>query len=354
LLLCVVVSALAGCGRAPAPANTTDPAGAAGHPPRLAVGFQLDWYPAPEHGGHFQALVKNYYRDAGLDVTIAPGGTSSFPVEKVATGRMQFAIGRSDDVIMGVKQGLPLLIVCAQMQHDPQAIMVHQDSPVKTFRDLDGKSVMAGPGSNWITFVQNRYGVKFNILPMDYTMTRFIADKDFIQQCFVSNEPYFAELHGVKTRTLLIADSGYDPYRVIFTSKAFAREHPEAVRAFVAATIRGWDGFLNGDATAARARIQAENPSESPALMDFSIAAMKRHKLVEGDPAKGERIGLLTTRRLQSLQQAMVDLHILDAALPLDKFVTFRFLPAEFTAGPIPASPPAQGTSIAPAPLVAP
>jgi len=333
--LCTAGLVLAGCGRAPAPVET-----AAGKSTLLPVGFQLDWYPAPEHGGHFQALVKNFYRDGGLDVTIAPGGPSSFPVEKISTGRMQFGIGRADDVIMAVRQGLPLLIVCAQMQHDPQAIMVHADSSVKTFSDLDGKSVMAGVGSNWISFIQQRYHVKFNILPMDFTMTRFIADRNFIQQCFISNEPFFAELHGVKTRALLIADSGYDPYRVIFTSKAFAREHPEAVRAFVAATIHGWDDYLNGDATAARARIHAENPSQSAELMDFSIAAMKRAKLVAGDPAKGERIGQLTTQRLDAMQRAMVDLHIIEAALPLEKFVTFRFLPAGFNASPAaPTSP---------------
>jgi NitT/TauT family transport system substrate-binding protein len=339
---CVLLAAcaLAGCGRSPTSSRTAGPDDSAAATSLMKVGFQLDWFPTPEHGGHFEALAKNYYRDAGLDVSIAPGGPSTFPMQEVATGRMQFAIGRCDDVILGVKQGLPLLVVCAQMQHDPQAIMVHQGSPVKSFRDLDGKSVMAGPGSNWITFVQNRYGIKFNILPMDFGMARFLADKNFIQQCFISNEPYFAELRGVKTEVMLIADAGFDPYRVIFTSRSFARDHPEAVRAFVAATIHGWTEFLHGDATEARAKIQAADKSETAALMDYSIAAMTRYKLVEGDPAKGERTGMLTAARLNGLLQTMVDLHILETALPLEKFVTFKFLPGELTAGQLSSSQP--------------
>jgi NitT/TauT family transport system substrate-binding protein len=319
----------AGCSRQPEAAKQAAGADSGSGKQLLKVGFQLDWYPSPEHGGHFQALVKNYYRDAGLDVAIAPGGPGSFPLPTVATGRMELAMGRCDDVILAVRQGLPLVIVCAQMQHDPQAIMMHEDGPVKSFQDLDGRSVMSGPGANWIAFVQKHYGVKFNIIPMDFGVGRFMTNRDFVQQCFITNEPYFTETHGVKTRALLIASGGYDPYRVIFTNRSFAERHPEAVRAFVAATIRGYSEYLHGDASEARARIQAENPSQSPALMDYSIDAMKRFRLVEGDPAKGERIGLITPQRMNELQQTLVDIKVLDAPMPLDRFVSFDFLPPE-------------------------
>ncbi len=104
------------------------------------------------------------------------------------------------------------------------------------------------------------------------------------------------------------------------------------MRAFVAATIRGWVDFLHGDSTQARATIQAEDPSQSPALMDYSVAAMIRYKLVEGDPAKGERAGLITPARMSALLQTLVDLKILDGRPALDDFVSFDFLPADLKA----------------------
>ncbi len=316
---------LQGCGpKSEAPAA---PSGSAAGP--LKVSLDLDWYPAAEHGGHYQALVKNYYRDAGLDVTIVPGGPGSFPLQMVATGRAEFAIGRCDDAILAARQGLPILIVCAQMEHDPQAIMVHAESKVQGFKDLDGMSVMAVPSSCWPAFVEARYGIKLNIIPMDYGLGRFAANKDFVQQCFISNEPYFAEANGIKTRAFLMADAGYDPYRVVFTSQSFAKSHPEAVRAFVAATIRGYSEYIHGDASEARARIQTENPSQTPALMDYCLAALKKYRLVDGDPAKGERVGALTRARMNEMVKDLVDLKILDAPLPLEKFVSFEFLPPE-------------------------
>jgi NitT/TauT family transport system substrate-binding protein len=331
LLLAVVFAA--GCSKSPDPTGKAVTQDAPAPHPLLKVDFQLDWYPAPEHGGEYQALVGNYYRDAGLDVTIRPGGPMDLGLQKVATGRVQFSMSAVDDIIHAVREGAPLLVVGAHMQHNPQAIMVHDESPVRSFRDLDGKSVTCVVGSTWIYYVQSHYGITFNVIPADYGIARFMADKNYIQQCFITNEPYFAERNGAKARTLLIADAGYDPYRVIFTSKAFARDHPEAVRAFVACTIRGWNDFLYGDASKARARIQADNPSQTPELMDYSIAMMKKYRLVDGDPAKGDRMGLITAKRIRAVGQALVDLKILDEQPPLESYVSFDYLPPELKGG---------------------
>jgi len=305
----------------------------------LKVSYQLDWYPAPEHGGHYQALVKNYYRDAGLDVTILPGGPGALAVLKVATGRVDIAMGRCDDIILAAKQGLPVVIVGAQMEHDPQAILLHDESPVRSLKDLAGHTVMCRIGDGWISFIEQRYGISFKQIPLDYGFGRFMADKDFIQQCFISNEPYMVEKQGVRTRALLICDGGYDPYRVIFTSQAFARRHPDAVRGFVAATIRGYQEFLHGDAAAARALIQKENPEMTQDVMDYSIGAMKKYRLVEGDPSKGERIGLITPERMKAMVQVMIGLKALDSPLDLDSFVSFAYLPPGFPGKVAPSQP---------------
>ena len=327
----IAVFLLGGCARQAEPAKVAEDAPAALAKPLLKIGVKLDWYPSPEHGGLFQALAKNYYRDAGLDVTINAGGPGPVPLPIVATGRMDFAIGRCDDLIIAVEQGLPLVIVCAQMEHDPQAVMFHEDGPVRTFRDLEGRSVMSNPGAHWVEYVQQHYGVHFNLIPMDFGIARFMSDKAFIQQCFITNEPYFAELHGAKTRALLIASGGYDPYRVVYTNRAFATSHPEAVRAFVAATIRGYTEYLNGDPSKARERIQAENPSQTDPIFDYGISAMKRYQLVAGDPSKGERMGLITPERMMALQQTLVEIKLLKETMPLEKFVSFDFLPPEAT-----------------------
>ena len=68
------------------------------------VVFQSDWFPQAEHGGFYQALVKGYYREAGLDVEILPGGPGAAIKLSVAKGTADFGMYRSDDVIVAASR----------------------------------------------------------------------------------------------------------------------------------------------------------------------------------------------------------------------------------------------------------
>jgi NitT/TauT family transport system substrate-binding protein len=317
--------ALGGCSRPP---PTTTAAGAA----PTKVRFQTDWYPQAEHGGHYQALARGFYAEAGLDVEIMPGGPGAFVAQKLATGQADLAMGRGDDVFLAVSQGLPLLIVAALMQHDPQCLLLHEENPVSSFADLNGKAIMAAPGATWIEHVKARYRIDFSLIPLNYGLAQFMSDKAFIQQAFITNEPFYVRQAGARPKTLLIADSGCDSYRVIITSQRFARENPEAVRAFVAQSIRGWDDFLRGDPAPGKALIAARNEKMSDEFMGYSIEAMRRYRLVEGHADRGERTGLLTRRRLQEQIDLLATLKILERPLTVDQAVSFDFLPPELRA----------------------
>jgi NitT/TauT family transport system substrate-binding protein len=313
--------ALSGCSRS-APSNASGP-----HLTKVTL--QMDWYPEAEQGGNYQALAKGFYRDAGLDVDIVNGGPGGFPLQKVAGGVAEFALGRSDDVILATSRHLPLMIVGAYMEKDPMAVMVHDESPVKDFPDLAGRALMVDPVLAWIPYLKAKYNMDFAIIPLNYGLSQFMADKNFIIQGFATSEPYFVQQHGVASRILLIANSGYNPYRVIYSNSSFVRDHPEVVRAFVAATQRGWEDFLGGDPTPAKKLILARNQAMTEELLAFSSHALKEHGFSRGDASKGERLGLMTPRRMQEQVDIFVRLKVLSEALPLEKFVSFDFVPPE-------------------------
>lgn len=315
---------LGGCG---AKSDVNDPA--AGVASKLTpIRFQTDWYPQAEHGGFYQAKARGFYEEAGLDVTILAGGPGPTVSQKVAAGAADIAMGRSDDVMMQVAQGLPFVIIGCFMQHDPQAILVHASSPVRRFEDLDGTTIMAVPGSNWIGYLKARFQIDFKVIPSNFGIAQFMADPAFIQQCFITNEPYYVRENGAECRTLLLADSGFDPYRIIYTTRRFASRHPDAVRAFVAAATRGWDDFMNGDPTPAKTLIAPRNEQMTEGFMDYSIRSMREHQLIGGDPEKGETVGLLTRERLQEQLDQLLKLKLLKKPLELDVVVDFTFLPS--------------------------
>ena len=325
LLLALVAVA---CGRKDAVATraNTAPAKAAAAPLRK-VTLQTDWFPQAEHGGYYQALAKGFYAEAGLDVTILPGGPGAGIKLKLAKGDVEFAMMKSDDAIIAAARDLPFMMVAATMQHDPQAVMVHADSPVKSFPDLNGRTVIANISMTWIEFVRRKYGIHFDLKPTTYSLTEFLADKNAIQQCIVTSEPFFAQQQGRRVRTLLLADSGYDCYHAIVARREFVRGSPDIVRAFVHASIRGWRDYLEGDPAPADRLIRERNTEMSPELMKYSRREMIAQSLVTGDRRKGEDIGRLSLARLEAEMQTLVSLKVLDTPIAIASVATTEFLP---------------------------
>ncbi|MBA3849675.1 MAG: myristoyl transferase [Opitutus sp.] len=318
----IALAALAGCAKS----GQDVPAAGSG---LTKVRFQTDWFPQPEHGGYYQALAKGYFAAEGLDVEILPGGPNAQVLAGVATGRVQFGMTNGDDLIVAISRGLPLKMVAAEMQRDAQGILFHEQNPIRHLRDLDGKTIMAGAGSVWIQLVQQKYGIKFSLLPLVGDLARFMNDRSFIQQCFVTNEPFFARQRGARVGALLIAHPGYEPYRVMLTSDAFLRENPEIVRKFVRAALRGWTEYLTGDPTAANTLIKRRRPDLPDEFFAYSITAMKDYQLVLGDPARGEKMGQLTAARLETQIKLLRDLRMTERDLKVEDVATFDFLPPE-------------------------
>lgn len=292
------------------------------------VRLQTDWYPQPEHGGFYDAQIRGYYKDEGLDVTILPGGPYVNTGQQVSSGTVQFAMGSSDNTLESVGNGVPLVAVAATMQHDPQAIMVHQDSPVHSFQDLDGHAVAIRLGaSTWFEYLVKRYQLR-NVreIPATYSVANFLQDPAYIQQIFVTSEPFFARQAGAPVRALLISQAGYDPYRVFLTSKSFLQQHPEIVAKFVRASLRGWRDYLvhPDDINAAIAKL---NPAMSVPQMKFSYEALRDQHFITGGAPNGADLGRFDPARWTSMYQQLLDLKVIQKPFDPTIAYTMRFMP---------------------------
>ncbi len=323
LLLCGLSLLFFGCRKSPDAS-----VGEEGNVLRKVI-LQTDWYAQPEHGGFYNALLKGFYKEAGLDVEIRQGGPFSATSERVATGQVHFSLSTTDQIMLLAQQGLPLIAVYALMQRDPQALLLHADSQVNTWQDLDGKKIMALPGASWIHLLQNKFHIRFDTVPLDMGLGRFLIDKSFIQQCFVTNEPYFLEQKGVQSKTMLIADSGFDPYRVIYTNRQFASDYPELVRAFVAASIRGWLDYIENAPVETNAELYRLNPANKPEFVEFAMVAMRDYQLLSGDPDLGEFHARVSQKRMERNMRDMVEIGVLNKPLPLAAYITNEFLPPD-------------------------
>jgi len=280
------------------------------------VRLQLDWYPQPEQGGYFAAQLLGYYKAEGLDVTILPLPQYGSVAQLVSTGKADFGLGSSDQILEWSSNGLPLVAVSATMQHDPQAVMVHQDSPIRDFKDLEGHTIAAQTGATWLKYVISRYNLhQVRQIPSTLSIANFLADPGYVQQIFITSEPFFAKQAGAQVRTLLISSSGYDPYRVSFTTRDFAAQHPEMVAKFVRASIRGWQEYLR-DPAATNALLLKVNPALNPAQEAYTAQALRDGGFVTGGDPTGADTGHMTAARWDASYAQLKLLGILHG--PLD------------------------------------
>jgi NitT/TauT family transport system substrate-binding protein len=291
--------------------------------------LQADWYPQPEHGGFYTALVKGYYRQEGLDVTILSGGPYLSPYQQVSAGGAQLGMGSSDRILESIADGQPLMAVAATMQHDPQGIMVRKESPVHTFSDLNGRTVAVQAGSTWFRYLVKRYQLKdVREIPATMSVANFIANPNYIQQAFATSEPFFARQAGVESRVLLISEAGYVPYRVMFTTQDFLRQHPETVARFVRASLRGWRDYLK-DPSAAHAAVAKLNPALSAEWMRFTWQELRDGRFVAGEDASGTQIGQMDAARWTTLYRQLRELGVIERDFDPATGYTLEFLEAK-------------------------
>lgn len=273
--------------------------------------LQADWYPQPEHGGFYTALLKGYYKDAGLDVTILPGGPYLTAEQQVSVGVAELGMSSSDRILESISVGQPLVAVAATMQHDPQGIMVRKDSPVRSFADLDGHTVAIKTGSTWFRYIERRYQLRsVHEIPAMMNVANFVADPNYIQQAFATSEPFFARQAGIETRMLMTSDAGYKPYRVMFTRRDYLQAHSEVVGKFVDASLRGWREYLR-DPSAAHAAIMKLNPALNPRWMQFTWEALRDGRFVAGEAPSGAQLGRMEPERWLAMYKQLLDLEVL-------------------------------------------
>lgn len=138
LLLCICTYLLVACSEDSTVAPQTDGL--------TRIVLQTDWYAEPEHGGFYQALVKGYYREAGLNVEIRPISPMTSIYSMIANRQAHFGLGTSDNLMVAMARDIPLVGVFPYFQHDPQGIMVHPESGITRLEELDGPVSASGAG----------------------------------------------------------------------------------------------------------------------------------------------------------------------------------------------------------------
>jgi NitT/TauT family transport system substrate-binding protein len=292
--------------------------------------FLTNWYAEAEHGGFYQALATGLYRQAGLDVSIKMGGPQVNGMQLLAAGRADCFMGYDTQTLKAREQGVPAVTVASAFQKDANVLLAHPD--VKKIEDLKGRTLLiaAASHSTFWPWMKATWGfTDQQARPYTFNIQPFLADKRLAQQGYLSSEPYAVEKKGgFKPTVFLLADYGWPVYATtIVCLEKTLKERPQAVAAFVKASMQGWKSYLQGDARPGNALIRKENPEMSEELLAYGITTMNQAGIVTGGDAVKQGIGIITEARMRQTYDLMVKHQLLDPKkVDLKASYTTRFI----------------------------
>jgi len=295
--------------------------------------FLTDWRAQAEHGGYYQAHAAGLYRQAGIDCDLRQGGPNLNTSQLLLAGRVDMIMSNSFEAFTYVREDAPFFTIAAIFQKDPQVLIGHPDTGLDGFDKLKGRPLLIGAGGRvtYWPFLRRKYGLSDSqVRPYNFNMAPFLADKNLVQQGFLSSEPYaLAQALGRPPVVLLIADAGFSAYQTtIAVSRRMASEKKDLVKRFVDASLEGWSQYLKGGPgiAAANALIKQANPEQTDDRIAYAIKVLNERGIVMSGDALTGGIGAMSDARWQGFYDSMVDVDVLPKGLKVRDAYTLDFV----------------------------
>lgn len=256
---------------------------------QVPIKLVLNWkYEGPQ-AWFFLAQDKGYFKEEGLDVTIDQGEGSAASIPKVAAGAYQAGFGDLNALVdLAAKRPADAPVAVYMLYNTPPfAVVVKSDSPIKTPKDLEGKTI-GGPANDGALKLFPAFAKIARIDPAKVTITNMAPnlreqmlargqiDAGFGYVTTVSFSARGMGLDPAKDlRFIRYGDHGMDLYsNTVFFSRSFAKDNPKAVAGFVKALNRAVKDVI----------------ADPDAGVDFAI---KREPLLKRDVEKDKLLATL-------------------------------------------------------------
>lgn len=203
--------------------------------------------PVDPCGALYFAKDLGYFEAAGLDVEISTPADYGAVISALVSGSADIAYGIILQIEQAYQKGLPVTIVAPAAMNDAKRptnfLLVAKNSPIKTPKDLNGKTIGSSPlksiGTYAVEAWMNAHGgdastIKWADIP--FPLCGEAVARGRIDAAFVI-EP-FATFARAQTTLLGRPYEAISPYflgAAYFTTPAWASAHPDIVKKFAGA-----------------------------------------------------------------------------------------------------------------------
>ncbi|USX26844.1 EAL domain-containing protein [Oxalobacteraceae bacterium OTU3CINTB1] len=278
-----------------------------------------------QFAGYYAALEQGYYRDAGLDVRILEGGDGNEAERDVLSGKAEYGVAGSS-LLLARLAGKPVVVLGVIFQHSPYGLAMRQSGGEPDIRRVIGKRAMigsltdeAGNADELLAYLAKE-GVpvgSIQRLAPSFDPHDLIEGRVDAMAVYTTNEPDLFDRVGFPYDIYSPRAVGIDFYGDnLFTSEREIASHPERVRAFRAATMRGWQWAMSH-----------QEETVDLILNKYSRRNDRQHLLYEARQMVGlvqpvlVEIGYMNPERWRHIADVYAGLGMLPKAVSFDGFL---------------------------------
>ena len=233
------------------------------------VTVQLKWLPQAQFAGYYVAQAKGYYKEAGLDVTIKPGGPDISPVQVIAGNQADVVVNWMPDALAAREAGVPLVNIAQVFNQSGLMLTCKKSSGVTSPKDFKGKTLGVWYGGNEYPFLNwmAKLGYKegdIKILKQGFNVDPLLQNQAACISTMVYNEYWQVVDAGIKESDLVTffyekeGVASLEDGLYVLESKLKDPAFVARMGKFLKATFRGWNDAVKDPAGAAKIVVAAD------------------------------------------------------------------------------------------------
>jgi len=291
---------------------------------RLPMGYVANVQFAP----WYVAVDRGYFAAEGFEVEFDYSWETD-GVRLVGAGELPFAVASGDQVLLARSQGLPVVSVVNWYRRFPVGVVALAESGIREPSDLVGRKVGIPEtfGASYIGWRALTTAAGFTdeavqLEVIGYTqVANLIEGRVDAAVVYANNEPIQLEQAGYEVVLIPVADYASLVSNGLITNETMLQEHPERVRAFVRAFLRGLgDTLADPNAAFEICRKHVEGLDENESVQRAVLEATLEYW-------QGEPLGASDPLAWQTTAQTMREAGLLSAPVDVEQAFTNEYLP---------------------------
>lgn len=286
----------------------------------------LDWTPNTNHTGMYVALANGYYEEAGLNVTIVQPPENG-ATEACAAGQAQFAVDAQDTLAAAFTSDTPLGVtaVAALLQHNTSGIISAKGQGMDRPAGLNGKTYLTWDSPIELAMMENVVnadgGDWSTVTKIPNTVTDEAQDvkqnPDHSIWVFYGWGGINSEVNNIETDFFYFKDINetFDYYTpILIANNDFLANNPDAAKAFLSATAKGYEYAISNPEEAAQMLIDGDDTKSLVGSEELVIASQKW--MADQYIADAERWGYIDPARWDGFYAWLYEEKLVEKELP--------------------------------------